>query len=144
MPSPCPPFPPPLSPPPIFVSQSKCAGCKQRQYCSRACQKAHWKAGHKAECPELKARSGERAARSRASNIDLAAVMLAENPDPELVAALAGTEGSSTGYDSENMPGRQDYIDQMYVSTFVSHLKCGCNSPSSSPPPPPPPSLPSI
>ena len=53
--------------------------------------------------------------------------MLAENPDPELVAALAGTEGRSTGYDSENMPGRQDYIDQMYVSTFASSLKCVCN-----------------
>jgi len=91
----------------------------------------HWKAGHKAQCPVLKARREERAtaARSKVSNRELAAVMLAENPQPELVAALAGTEGRVTGsgYDSENRPGRQDCIDQMYVSTFASSLKCVCN-----------------
>ncbi|OJT04251.1 hypothetical protein TRAPUB_5041 [Trametes pubescens] len=27
-----------------------CAKCKQRYYCGKACQKAHWTGGHKAEC----------------------------------------------------------------------------------------------
>ena len=27
-----------------------CGRCKQVQYCSRECQKAHWKAGHRIEC----------------------------------------------------------------------------------------------
>lgn len=29
-----------------------CGRCKQARYCSQACQKAHWKAGHKIECGE--------------------------------------------------------------------------------------------
>ena len=29
-----------------------CSGCHSRHYCSRECQKAHWKS-HKTECPEL-------------------------------------------------------------------------------------------
>jgi hypothetical protein len=28
----------------------KCARCKKRAYCGRACQRKHWKAGHKDEC----------------------------------------------------------------------------------------------
>ena len=28
----------------------KCASCRVPLYCSKACQKAHWKAGHKREC----------------------------------------------------------------------------------------------
>ena len=35
----------------------QCGGCKRCYYCSKACQAAHWKAGHKAECKEL--RSGK-------------------------------------------------------------------------------------
>lgn len=30
----------------------KCSRCKARFYCSPACQKSHWKNGHKAECGE--------------------------------------------------------------------------------------------
>ena len=32
----------------------QCGGCKRCYYCSKACQTAHWKAGHKAECKELR------------------------------------------------------------------------------------------
>ena len=53
--------------PPSFASPSKCAGCKERYYCSRACQKVHWKAGHKAQCPVLKARREERATAARST-----------------------------------------------------------------------------
>ena len=28
----------------------RCARCRAATYCSPACQKAHWKGGHKAEC----------------------------------------------------------------------------------------------
>jgi len=28
----------------------QCSGCKYMKYCSKECQKAHWKAGHKHEC----------------------------------------------------------------------------------------------
>ena len=31
----------------------KCARCRKVLYCSRACQKAAWKGGHKQECEEL-------------------------------------------------------------------------------------------
>ena len=33
-----------------YVAMSKCSRCKQANYCSKDCQTAHWKAGHKTEC----------------------------------------------------------------------------------------------
>ncbi len=32
------------------VPMERCAACKQARYGGRACQVAHWKAGHKEEC----------------------------------------------------------------------------------------------
>ena len=32
---------------------SKCAGCMHVRYCDQACQKKHWKAGHRAVCSGL-------------------------------------------------------------------------------------------
>ena len=32
-----------------------CAGCRSVRYCSRGCQKAHWKAGHRDECARERA-----------------------------------------------------------------------------------------
>ncbi|KAF9013008.1 hypothetical protein BDZ89DRAFT_1223112 [Hymenopellis radicata] len=35
----------------------RCAGCKFAVYCTRTCQRAHWKSGHKLECRMTKAES---------------------------------------------------------------------------------------
>ena len=32
------------------VPMERCSACKVARYCGRACQAAHWKAGHKQEC----------------------------------------------------------------------------------------------
>ena len=32
----------------------RCTRCRQRTYCSKACQKAGWKGGHKQECQRLR------------------------------------------------------------------------------------------
>ncbi|KAG2433360.1 hypothetical protein HXX76_008422 [Chlamydomonas incerta] len=39
-----------------------CAGCGAVRYCGRACQTAHWRAGHKEACSALKGRGGAGAA----------------------------------------------------------------------------------
>ena len=31
-----------------------CSRCREACYCSSACQKQHWKEGHKAECKKLR------------------------------------------------------------------------------------------
>ena len=38
---------------------SRCAGCNVERYCSKACQVAHWKAGHKKVCKKLKAAAAD-------------------------------------------------------------------------------------
>jgi uncharacterized protein (DUF39 family) len=38
-----------------------CGQCRKVIYCSKDCQRAHWKAGHKQECPELKKMADENA-----------------------------------------------------------------------------------
>lgn len=38
-------------------AKSKCAGCFVMRYCGRACQRSHWKAGHKGECATVKAQA---------------------------------------------------------------------------------------
>ena len=35
----------------------RCAGCKIAFYCSKECQKAAWKSGHKADCNSIQARN---------------------------------------------------------------------------------------
>ena len=32
------------------ADRKRCAACKRALYCGKACQRAHWKAGHKEEC----------------------------------------------------------------------------------------------
>jgi hypothetical protein len=36
----------------LFAKLKRCTRCKDVSYCSRECQVAHWKAGHKEECKE--------------------------------------------------------------------------------------------
>jgi hypothetical protein len=38
------------SPELVAINLSKCAACKRVAYCTRECQKAHWRCVHKAEC----------------------------------------------------------------------------------------------
>ena len=40
----------------------QCAACKEVVYCSLACQKAHWKSGHKGPCKEKRERDAQEAA----------------------------------------------------------------------------------
>ena len=37
------------------VKLLQCSRCKREMYCDAACQKAHWKAGHKQECGKKRA-----------------------------------------------------------------------------------------
>ena len=39
-----------------------CSGCRAVRYCSAACQQAHWRAAHRAECKALRANSAAGAA----------------------------------------------------------------------------------
>jgi hypothetical protein len=36
----------------LFPKLKQCSWCKAVAYCSRDCQVAHWKAGHKEACQE--------------------------------------------------------------------------------------------
>jgi hypothetical protein len=91
-----------------------CAGCEQRWYCARPCQRRHWKAGHKNECDRSKdkavvggellgasaaggggKRGGDRAAptstaerRHRALAADAAAVSVTSSPSARTYAAV--------------------------------------------------------
>ena len=37
----------------LLTKMKKCGACKIVHYCSKECQKAHWKAGHKNECKKI-------------------------------------------------------------------------------------------
>lgn len=47
----------------------RCASCLAVRYCSKACQLADWKAGHKAVCSELAARRSGAGPHSRSSGL---------------------------------------------------------------------------
>jgi hypothetical protein len=42
----------------------QCSSCAKRRYCSRECQRAHWKASHKKQCESQRAKSKDAAAPS--------------------------------------------------------------------------------
>ncbi|KAG2500142.1 hypothetical protein HYH03_001724 [Edaphochlamys debaryana] len=47
-----------------FLHYLRCGGCRQRRYCSRACQVADWRGGHKEACKQM---AEEAAAAARAA-----------------------------------------------------------------------------
>ena len=64
-----------------------CSGCRQRKYCSEACQRAAWRAGHKEECRRLRARA------SAPSSAQASSSSLSSSP----AAAAASTSRSAGG-----------------------------------------------
>lgn len=44
-----------------------CVACRHVKYCSKECQRAHWRSGHKQDCPKLK----EAKERAKKMNIDM-------------------------------------------------------------------------
>mmetsp|Transcript_7465 Transcript_7465/g.17905 ORF Transcript_7465/g.17905 Transcript_7465/m.17905 type:complete len:352 (+) Transcript_7465:179-1234(+) len=44
-----------------------CVACRHVKYCSKHCQKIHWKSGHKQDCPKLKDQKEE----AKKTNIDM-------------------------------------------------------------------------
>ena len=42
---------------------NSCAGCQMVSYCSRDCQKSHWKSGHRNECASLRSKCADDATR---------------------------------------------------------------------------------
>ena len=47
-----------------LASTVKCGGCREARYCTRACQKAHWRE-HKLLCQQIQAKRDKKAARRR-------------------------------------------------------------------------------
>ncbi|GAB5361050.1 hypothetical protein AAMO2058_000681500 [Amorphochlora amoebiformis] len=48
------------------IASNKCSACKQVSYCSRECQKTHWR-DHKATCSHLSKRSGLKGIKAQTS-----------------------------------------------------------------------------
>lgn len=46
--------------PPQEINPRYCGGCRLYAYCNEACQKAHWKAGHRKECAWRKLRTSNK------------------------------------------------------------------------------------
>lgn len=69
----------------VMEGLKKCAQCRSVAYCSRKCQVAHWKAGHKEECRQLAA---EAAGQSEAA---------AAAPAGEQEAAATAAEAAGQG-----------------------------------------------
>ncbi|KAG2487633.1 hypothetical protein HYH03_013771 [Edaphochlamys debaryana] len=77
--------------PPGRLPTKACGGCKAVWYCSKECQAAHWKGGHKAECKRM-AEEAKQAAASKGSGGGGSAAAAAE---AAAGAAAAGTEGAA-------------------------------------------------
>ena len=64
----------------VGAGLQKCAKCRQRVYCCKACQVQHWKDGHKQECKELQMGAGaEAGVLSRPAQDELLAALLETN-----------------------------------------------------------------
>ncbi|KAG2500120.1 hypothetical protein HYH03_001702 [Edaphochlamys debaryana] len=49
-----------------FTKYFNCGGCRQRRYCSRACQVADWRGGHKAACKQMAEEAAEATGEAKA------------------------------------------------------------------------------
>ena len=74
----------------------RCGRCRETWYCSAACQKKHWKAGHRTKCVE--ADEPTKAARAAAAPAPAAAA--AAQSGGGASAAAGGEESSSSDTDS--------------------------------------------
>ncbi|PRW56940.1 meiotic recombination DMC1-like protein [Chlorella sorokiniana] len=72
--------------------QSRCSGCSSVAYCSRECQQADWKAGHKHACKKLRKQRQAEARRAAAGEADADRAGAA---DGSAAAAPGAQEGSS-------------------------------------------------
>ena len=54
---------------------NKCAACRAARYCGAACQRAHWRGGHKGECARLGAEAEAAHAQLTASLAGVGAVL---------------------------------------------------------------------
>ena len=60
----------------VGAQLKKCGMCSQRSYCSKGCQVASWKGGHKHECKALQEESRQRV---YANMVELDCVLFWEN-----------------------------------------------------------------
>ncbi len=49
----------------------RCGGCRSAAYCSRKCQKQHWRGGHKHQCQAVPRSAGSRAAKKKPAVVAL-------------------------------------------------------------------------
>ena len=85
----------------------KCSVCKVARYCSEACQRAHWKAGHKRECKDIAARLTEllearrkKSTESKAERAARASATVAEPVPESQQHATFGCPGRSRAYNA--------------------------------------------
>ena len=79
-----------------------CSGCRQRKYCRQACQRAAWRAGHKAECKRL------RAAASSASTASTSRRPGGERGGPITPPSLAAAAATSSELSSQESTRKQN------------------------------------
>ncbi len=56
----------------------RCGGCRSAAYCSRECQKQHWRGGHKHQCRAVPRSAGSRSARQKPAVVALMKMLLNE------------------------------------------------------------------
>jgi len=110
----------------------QCAKCKCVAYCSRACQVAHWKAGHKQACPTLGAARAAAASKA-ADEAKLAqqTTMEAALTDPGTSArALAINSAVSAIWSNEEEELVSSGLSEMGICAACACTCAGCAVPN--------------